>query len=320
MAGISNKGDQRHMAQSDIDMTVQVGPISLPTPVLVASGTFGFGEEYADFIDLRRLGGIVTKAVTLRPREGNPGPRVYETAAGMLNAIGLENPGVDAAVADKLPPLLEVGVPVIVNVAGETQGEYVEVARRLSELDGLAALELNVSCPNVERGGLEFGRHPETLASLVRAVRDATDLPLVVKLSPNVSDLVPLAEAALEAGAAAVSLVNTFLAMAIDARRRRPRLGNVTGGLSGPAIKPVALRMVWQLWQALQPPMIGMGGIMTGEDAAEFMLAGAAAVAVGTATFVDPTAPVRVTEELAAFCREQGVERVRDLTGALQTT
>ena len=306
------------MTQSGIDMTVQVGPISLPTPVLVASGTFGFGEEYGELIDLRRLGGIVTKAVTLRPRAGNPGPRVYETAAGMLNAIGLENPGVEAAVAEKLPPLLDLGIPIIVNVAGETEAEYVEVARRLSELDGLAALELNVSCPNVERGGMEFGRDPETLAALVRAVGDATDLPLIVKLSPNVADLVPLAEAALDAGGVALSLVNTFLAMAIDAHRRKPRLGNVTGGLSGPAIKPIALRMVWQLWQALRPPMIGMGGIMTGEDADEFMIAGAAAVAVGTATFVDPAAPLRVTDELAAFCREQGIARVRDLTGTLQ--
>ena len=306
------------MTQQTIDMTVQVGPITLPTPVLVASGTFGFGEEYADFIDLRRLGGIVTKAVTLRPRQGNPGPRVYETAAGMLNAIGLENPGVEVAAAEKLPPLLDLGVPIIVNVAGESQAEYVEVARRLAALDGLAALELNVSCPNVERGGLEFGRDPDTLSALVRAVRDATDLPLIVKLSPNVADLVPLAEAALDAGAAALSLVNTFLAMAIDARRRKPRLGNVTGGLSGPAIKPIALRMVYQLWQALRPPLIGMGGIMTGEDAAEFMIAGAAAVAVGTATFVDPTAPLRITDELAAFCRDEGIARVRDLTGTLQ--
>ena len=306
------------MIGSSVDMTVQVGPLSFPTPVLVASGTFGFGEEYAQYIDLRQLGGIVTKAVTLRPRAGNPGPRVYETAAGMLNAIGLQNPGVEVAVAEKLPALVEVGVPVLVNVAGETAQEYVEVARRVSAVDGIAGLELNVSCPNVDRGGMEFGRDAQVLAELVRAVRDVTALPIVVKLSPNVGDLVPLAEAALEAGADVLSLVNTFLAMAIDARRRRPRLGNVSGGLSGPAIKPIALRMVFQLWRALRAPMIGMGGIMTGEDAAEFMIAGASAVAVGTALFVDPTAPVRVTEELAELCREMGVASVRKLIGTLQ--
>ncbi|MBC7288928.1 MAG: dihydroorotate dehydrogenase, partial [Armatimonadetes bacterium] len=278
------------MDEQFVDMRVRVGPITFPTPVLVASGTFGFGEEYARFMDLRRLGGIITKGVTLRPRTGNAGPRVYETAAGMLNAIGLENPGVDVVVQEKLPRLAALGIPVIVNVAGETEEEYVEVAKRLCAAHGLTAIELNVSCPNVKRGGLEFGRDTQTIGRLVSAVKEATDLPLIVKLSPNVGDLRPLAEAALGAGAAAISLVNTFLALAIDVRRRRPRLGSITGGLSGPAIKPIALRMVWELWRDLRPPIIGMGGIMTGEDAAEFMLAGAAAVAVGTATFVDPMA------------------------------
>jgi dihydroorotate dehydrogenase (NAD+) catalytic subunit len=307
------------MSDAPVDMGVQLGPLALRSPVTVASGTFGFGEEYAPYLDLARLGAVVTKGVTLSPREGNPGPRIYETAAGALNAIGLQNPGVERVIAEKLPPLLAVGVPVIVNIAGESPDEYVRLAERLSAVAGLAALELNVSCPNVARGGMEFGRDPRVLGDLVRAVRAATPLPLIVKLSPNVADPVPLAGAALDAGGNILSLINTLLAMAIDARLRRARLANCTGGLSGPAIKPVALRMVWQVWRALHPPIIGMGGIMTGEDATEFMLAGAAAVAVGTASFVDPTSAERVGDELEAFCRAQGVPAVRDLTGALQS-
>ncbi len=301
-----------------VDMSIRLGPLSLRSPMMVASGTFGFGEEYAPYVDLARLGAVVTKGVTLQPREGNPGPRIYETAAGALNAIGLQNPGVESVIEEKLPPLLATGVPVIVNIAGEAPEEYVRLAERLSGVAGLAALELNVSCPNVARGGMEFGRDPQVLGDLVREVRAATSLPLIVKLSPNVADPVPLAGAALEAGAEILSLVNTLLGMAIDARLRRPKLANCTGGLSGPAIKPVALRMVWQVWRALHPPIIGMGGIMTGEDAAEFMLAGAAAVAVGTANFVDPTSAERVGDELEAFCREQGIAKVADLTGALE--
>jgi dihydroorotate dehydrogenase (NAD+) catalytic subunit len=300
-----------------VDMRVRVGPLELRSPVVVGSGTFGFGEEYAAYCDLARLGAVVTKAVTLRPREGNPGPRVYETAAGMLNAIGLQNPGLDRVVAEKLPPLIAAGHAVIVNIAGQDADEYVRLAEALDGVAGLAGIEVNVSCPNVRHGGMEFGRDCATLGELVRAVRGATRLPLVVKLSPNVADIAALAEAAMGAGADALSLINTLVGMAVDARRRRPRLANVTGGLSGPAVKPVALRMVWQVWKALGAPIIGMGGIMTGEDAAEFMLAGAAAVAVGTANFVDPTSAGRVAEELEAFCREQGVGRVAELTGAL---
>ncbi|MCX7599478.1 MAG: dihydroorotate dehydrogenase [Armatimonadetes bacterium] len=301
-----------------VDMSVKVGPLALPSPVLVGSGTFGFGEEYAPYCDLARLGAIVTKAVTLRPREGNPGPRIWETAAGMLNAIGLQNPGLERFLAEKLPPLVAAGHVVIVNIAGHDVEEYVKLAGALDAAKGVAAIEVNVSCPNVSRGGIEFGRDPAVLGELVRAVRGATRLPLIVKLSPNVSDIVPLAAAAMEAGADALSLINTLLGMAIDARQRRPRLANVTGGLSGPAIKPVALRMVWQVWQALRPPIIGMGGIMTGEDAAEFMLAGAAAVAVGTANFVDPTSASRVAAELEDFCRGQRINHVSELTGGLQ--
>lgn len=306
------------MTAHPVDMTVRVGPLELKSPVTVASGTFGFGEEYADYVDLASLGAIATKAVTLHPRPGNPGPRVWETAAGMLNSVGLQNPGLEVVVRDKLPPLAQIGVPIIVNIAGEHLSEYVELARRLSAVHGVAALEVNVSCPNVARGGLEFGRDPATLRSLVEAVRSATDLPLVVKLSPNVTDIVAVAEAALDGGADVLSLINTLVGLAVDPRSRRPRLGNITGGLSGPAIKPVAVANVWKVWQALKCPIIGMGGIMTGEDAAEFMLAGAAAIAVGTANFVDPGAATRVAAELEKFCAEEGIAAVCQLTGALE--
>jgi len=307
------------MSSQAVDMAVQVGPLTLPGPVMVASGTFGFGEEYTPYVDLRRLGAVVTKAVTVEPREGNPGPRVWETTAGMLNSIGLQNPGLERVIAEKLPPLVELGVPVIVNIAGETVAEFARLAERLSEVEGLAALEVNVSCPNVDRGGMEFSADLGVLAEVVEAVRRATDLAVIVKLSPNVGDVVKLAEVALEAGADALSLINTLVGMAIDARRRRPRLPRGTGGLSGPAIKPVALAMVSKVWRALHCPLIGMGGIMTGEDAAEFMLAGAAAVAVGTANFVDPTSAERVAAELEQFCREEKVTAVRELTGALES-
>jgi dihydroorotate dehydrogenase (NAD+) catalytic subunit len=301
-----------------VDMRVRVGPLALSSPVTVASGTFGFGEEYAGYVDLSCLGALVTKAVTLAPREGNPVPRVWETSAGMLNSIGLQNPGVEAVISEKLPPLLERGVPVIVNIAGETQGEYVELARRLAQVKGLAALEINVSCPNVDRGGMEFCLDAAVLRDLICRVRQETSLPLIVKLSPNVGDILPAAEAALDAGADILSLINTLVGMAVDPVRRRPRLARITGGLSGPAIKPVALAMVWRVWRAFACPLIGMGGITSGEDAAEFMLAGAAAIAVGTASFVDPTSAQRVGEELSRFCAEQGITAVSELTGALQ--
>ncbi|MGD9518872.1 MAG: dihydroorotate dehydrogenase [Armatimonadota bacterium] len=306
------------MSAERVDLRVQVGPLELPSPLLVASGTFGFGQEYAQYVDLGALGGIMTKAVTIAPREGNPGPRVWETSAGMLNSIGLQNPGLDTVIAEKLPFLIELGVPIIVNIAGETIAEYATLAQRLGEVEGLAALEVNVSCPNVDRGGMEFCREIPVLRELVAAVRDETELPLIVKLSPNVGDVVPTAEAALEGGAEVVSMINTLVGMAIDAVRRRPRLAHVTGGLSGPAVKPIALAMVWRVWRALQCPVIGMGGIFTGEDAAEFLLAGASAVAVGTASFVDPTSAQRVREELVEFCCGQGVETVRELTGSLR--
>jgi dihydroorotate dehydrogenase (NAD+) catalytic subunit len=293
-------------------------PVRLKNPVIAASGTFGYGLEYQGQLDLKALGGLVTKGVSLKPRMGNPPPRICETAAGMLNAIGLANVGLEVFLRDKLPALIPYGVPVVVNLYGESVGEFVELARALDAAPGVAALELNVSCPNVKGGGMAFGCHPGPVAEITAAVRAATSLPLWVKLTPNVADPVPMALAAQEAGADAVCLINTLLGMAIDARRRRPRLGNVVGGLSGPAIKPVGLRMVWQVSRAVKIPVVGMGGIISGEDAAEYLLAGASAVQVGTANFLDPAACLKVARELAAFCREQGIQDVNELVGGLR--
>ena len=300
------------------DLTARLGPLTLANPVLVASGTFGYGEEYAQYVDLSRLGGVMVKGTTLRPRDGNPPPRIVETPAGMLNAIGLQNPGVDAVISDQLPFLAQFDTAVIVNIAGETVEEYVELARRLDAAPGVSALELNVSCPNVQGGGMQFGIDARLTRELVAAVRAATRLPLIVKLSPNVTDIVSMAQAAVEGGADILSLINTLLGMSIDVARRRPVLANVTGGLSGPAIRPVALRMVWQVARALNTPIIGMGGIMTARDALEFILAGASAVAVGTANFVDPGASVKVVEGLAGHCEREGVGAIAELVGAAQ--
>lgn len=293
-------------------------PLRLQNPIIAASGTFGYGLEFAGQLDLGGLGGLVTKGVSLNPRQGNPPPRICETAAGMLNAIGLANVGLKVFLEDKLPALLPHKVPVVVNLYGESVAEFVELARALDGAPGVAALELNVSCPNVKGGGMAFGCQPGPAGEITSAVRAATGLPLWVKLTPNVGDIVPIALAAQAAGADALSLINTLLGMAIDPQSRRPRLGNVLGGLSGPAIKPVALRMVWQVARAVSIPVVGMGGIMSGTDAAEFLLAGASAVQVGTANFLDPTACRKVAQELAQFCREQGVADVNDLVGGLK--
>ena len=299
------------------DLSLNIGSLHLRNPILTASGTFGWGHEYAKLADLTRLGAVVVKATTLRPRPGNKPPRVTETPAGMLNAIGLQNPGVDVVLREKLPPLADCGAPVIVNIAGETLADYAEVARRLSDSPVVSAIELNASCPNTEQGGMQFGLEPGTLASLVYAVRSATRLPLITKLSPNTSDIVTLARAAVEAGSDALSLINTLVGISIDVARRRPKLGNVTGGLSGPAIRPVAVRMVWQVAAAgLGVPLIGMGGIVTASDALEFLLAGATAVAVGTANFVTPDTTVRVVEGLEAYCRRHDVKALRELIGS----
>lgn len=286
---------------------------------MTASGTFGWGTEYEDYFDPRSLGAIVVKATTLHPRAGNKPPRVIETAAGMLNAIGLQNPGVEAVIAEKLPPLQHLHTPIIVNIAGDSLRDYVTVAERLTASGLCAALEINASCPNCEQGGMLFGLEPAALRELVTAVRGATDLPLITKLSPNVTDIVPLAAAAVEAGSDALSLINTLVGISIDVERRQPKLGNITGGLSGPAIKPVAVRMVWQIFAAkLGVPILGMGGIMSASDALEFVLAGANAVAIGTGTFVTPETCVDVVSGLGEYCERHGVERLQDLVGAAQ--
>lgn len=299
-----------------VDMRVRIGALELRNPVMTASGTFGSGKEYADFFDLSELGAVVTKGVAVRPWAGNESPRIAETASGMLNSIGLQNPGVEAFCANDLVWLATRDVPVIVNVVGHTVDEYRAVAERLDVEPVVSALEVNISCPNVDAGGMVFGTACPAAAEVVRAVRQVTNKTLIVKLSPNVTDIVEIARAVVAEGADAVSLINTLLGMAIDTRTFRPKLARGFGGLSGPAVKPVALRMVWQVAEALDVPIVGMGGIMDAEDAAEFMLAGATAVAVGTANFVDPSASVHVVRGLEGFCAERGIPRITDIIGA----
>ncbi|HTG01259.1 MAG TPA: dihydroorotate dehydrogenase [Nitrospirota bacterium] len=308
-------------SQSNIkpDLSVDFAGIKLKNPVLTASGTFGYGEEYAEFIDLNRLGGVIVKGVSLRPIKGNPPPRIWETPSGMLNAIGLENPGVDVFLESKLPFLRKFDTAVVVNIFGYSLEEYVGVAKQLDGVPGVAGLEVNISCPNVKAGGIVFGTDVQAAFLLLSAVRKATKLPVIAKLSPNVTDITAFARAAQEAGCDGLSLINTLLGMAIDVDCRRPRLANCTGGLSGPAIRPVAVRMVWQAARAVKLPIIGMGGIMTGDDAAEFMLAGASAVAVGTANFTNPRASIDVIEGLEAYCIRHGVPRILDLVGKVET-
>jgi len=292
--------------------------IPLRNPVLAASGTFGYGVEFAAQVDLDQLGGLVVKGLSRQPMAGNPPPRIWESAAGMINSIGLQNIGVRAFVSEKLPALRRFRTAVFANVFGYAVEDYVEVVRVLEDAEGLAGYELNVSCPNTKKGGMFFSSDPGLLAEVVQAVRAVARRPLIVKLSPNVARIQPLAWAAEDAGADAVSLINTFPALAIDARSRRPRLGAGFGGLSGPAIKPVALRLVWEAAQAVKIPVVGMGGIAGGEDAAEFLIAGASAVQVGTATFWDPQAPLRVARELDRFLAEQKIANVREIIGTLQ--
>jgi dihydroorotate dehydrogenase (NAD+) catalytic subunit len=291
--------------------------ISLRTPVLVASGTYAYGIELQQVADLRKIGAIVTKGLSREPMDGNPAPRLVETESGMMNSVGLQNIGVKAFIAEKLPTLRALGTPVIANVFGYAVGDYTEVLCALEDAEGIAGYELNVSCPNTAHGGMYFSSDPALLAEVVGAARRASRRPLIVKLSPNVARIEPLALAAADAGADAISLVNTFVALAIDAHTRKPRLGNGFGGLSGPAIKPIALRMVYEAAQAVKIPVIGLGGIATGVDAAEFLIAGASAVEVGTASFWDPQAPVRIAEELDAFLSREGIARVQDLVGTI---
>ena len=298
-------------------IAVQFAGISMKTPVMGASGTFGFGVEYSDFLDLDHVGAIISKGITPLPRPGNPGVRVAETPAGMLNCIGLENPGVEVFKQDILPKVHQAcQTPLIINISAGTAEEYGELAAQL-DVDGVAALEVNISCPNVKEGGIVFGTQPEAAAAVTRSVKDHTRKPVIVKLSPNVTDITVMAKAVEAAGADAVSLINTLTGMAIDIKTRRPLLGNITGGLSGPAVLPVAVRMVWEVSQAVKVPVLGMGGVSKGEDAAQLLLAGASAVAVGTACFDDPYAPIKVRDGLAALAERQGLNKVSDFTGAV---
>lgn len=306
-----------------VDMRVRFGSLELRNPILTASGTFGYASEFAELTDLDKIAGVATKGISPRPRYGNPTPRMCETASGMINSIGLENVGVDAFGTDKLPFLRDIDAAVIVNFFGETFDEYVECAARLDavhrEVGGIDALEMNISCPNIKKGGVEFGTDPAVARSLVRACRDVTSIPMWVKLTPNITDIVALARAVADGGADGFSIINTITAMGIDVRTRRPRIGTVFGGLSGPAIKPIALRMVYQVARAqIGLPICGIGGIRTAEDALEFMIAGATAVQVGTQSFADPDCAARMVDELEALAAELGVVRIADLIGSIR--
>ena len=301
------------------DMAVSVAGIALRNPVMTASGTFGYGEEFVDYVDLLKIGAFITKGLSLKPRAGNPTPRIVETPGGMLNAIGLQNVGIDAFIAKKVPFLRSVATPAIANFFGDTVDEYAEMARRLDDIPEVAGLEMNISCPNVKHGGIVFGADPACAAGVVRACRAVSKKPLIVKLSPNVTDIVAMAKACVDAGADSLSLINTLVGMAIDLKTRRPVLANITGGFSGPAIKPIALRMVWQVARAVKVPIIGIGGIMNATDALEFILAGASAVQVGTASFINPGAAQTIADDMEAWLVANGVADVKSLIGALET-
>lgn len=302
------------------DLRININGIDFANPVLTASGTFGYGEEFSDFIDLSQLGGFVTKAISVKLRKGNPYPRMAETPYGMLNAIGLQNKGLDYFVNNIYPRIRLLDTRIIANVAESTIEGYIEVAEALNELDQVDALELNISCPNVKEGGLAFGTSCPMSAAVTKAVRDVYKKPLWVKLSPNVTDITEIAKGVADAGADAVAVINTLVGMAINAETRRPVLSTITGGLSGPAIKPVALRMVWQVSQAIDIPVIGIGGIRNGIDAVEFLLAGASAIQVGTMNFIDPTTSIQVVKGIDEYCERHGVKHVSELIGAMLTS
>lgn len=302
---------------NDDRLHVNLAGIAMNTPVMTASGTFGFGEEFADFVDLNRLGGVMVKGTTLKPRRGNDGVRITETPMGMMNCIGLENPGVEVLLTKTLPRLKQYGMNVIVNISGGTVDEYGELAAML-DVPEVAAIELNVSCPNVKEGGIVFGTDPKAAAAVVKAAKAKTDKPVILKLSPNVTDIVAMAKAVEAAGADVISLINTLLGMEININTRKPTLGNITGGLSGPCIKPVALRMVWQVANAVKVPIIGMGGIASANDAIEFILAGASAVAVGTANFTDPAITMKICDGINDYLKANGIDNVSDLVGKLE--
>jgi dihydroorotate dehydrogenase (NAD+) catalytic subunit len=300
-----------------VNVGVKIGGLRLKNPVITAAGTFGYGEEYAEFLNLEMLGAVVVKGLSLLPKAGNPPPRIVETAAGMLNAIGLQNIGVENFISEKLPFLKKFDTPVIVNFFGDSIGEYIEAAERLSSADGVHALEMNISCPNKQAGWCIFGTDSKVTRKVVTAVRRAVRLPLIVKLSPNVTDIALMAKVAEEAGADAISLINTITGMAIDIRTRRPKLGNITGGLSGPAIKPIAVRMVYEVYKAIKIPVIGMGGIMNAEDAIEFIIAGATAIAVGTVNFIRPAAAIGILDGIVEYMGREKLEDIGSLTGTL---
>ncbi|MGC9472509.1 MAG: dihydroorotate dehydrogenase [Bacteroidales bacterium] len=302
-----------------VNMKVNIAGMVWKNPVSGASGCFGFGTEFDDFIDVNRLGAVFVKGTTGSPREGNPYPRMAETPSGMLNSVGLQNPGVDRFIEEIYPRISRYDTNIIVNVNGSTVEEYVEVAGKINELEKVPAIELNISCPNVKQGGMVFGTHCPSAVAVTEAVRRVYHKVLIVKLSPNVTSIVEMARAVEGAGADAISLINTLLGMAVDAEKRRPVLSTVTGGLSGPAVKPVALRMVWQCYRAVKVPLVGMGGIRNAIDAIEFMLAGASAVQVGTANFIDPRVTVKILEEMETWANRHGVKDISELTGALET-
>lgn len=312
-----NRQDIKNM-KHDLDLSVDIGGLKLKNPVMTASGTFGYGEEYAPFINLNALGAIIVKGLSLKPRRGNPPPRIIETASGMLNAIGLQNVGVHAFIEKKLPFLRTLDVPVIANILGENAEEYQRLAELLSQADGVHALEVNISCPNVSKGGIAFGANPETAMDVVRRVKSVTSLPVIVKLSPNVTDIAMIAESVEAAGASAVSLINTMTGMSIDVEKRIPHLTNITGGLSGPAIKPIALRMVWQVVNRVSIPVVGIGGIMDENDALEFLIAGATAVQIGTANFINPQSTIHILNGLITFMETRHIQNIHDLIGSLK--
>lgn len=300
------------------DLSVNIGGLELKNPVMTASGTFGYASEFENLVDLNRLGAVIVKGLSLKPSMGNPPPRIVETPCGMLNAIGLENVGFTSFVEEKLPFLKELSTPIIINIYGKDVREYAELASRINDIKEIAGIEVNISCPNVKAGGAAFGTDPEAACKVVKAVRDHTGKPLIVKLTPNVTDITLIARSVEDAGADSISLINTITGMAIDIETRRPKLANITGGLSGPAIKPIALRMVWQVVQKVKIPVIGVGGIMTAEDALEFLMAGAAAVQVGTANLINPHATIDIIEGIEAFLIKRNIPRITDIIGTLQ--
>jgi len=304
--------------KSSVDLQTEIGGLCLKNPVMTASGTFEYAGEFIDLLDINRLGAIIVKGISLEPSAGNPPPRIVETPCGMLNAIGLENVGIHAFISEKLPFLRTLSPPLIVNIYGKRIEEYAELARHINDADGIAAIEVNISCPNVSSGGIAFGVDPLSVFEVVSAVRKQTIKPLIVKLSPNVTDITPIAISAEEAGADCLSLINTLTGMAIDIETRKPKLANITGGLSGPAIRPIAVRMVWQAVLAVSIPVIGIGGIMTASDALEFLIAGASAVQIGTANFVNPRATLDILEGIETFLLQHHIEKLADIIGTIK--